>query len=86
MSSSKDSSHTHHEQVSPPRRSSVTEVATLPDDKLGISDDAMRGMSVALPNLKEVIDGAKTATNTEHDMGVIEAVRSYPKAVIFALG
>lgn len=66
------------------RRSSVVEVKR-DDGVLRHPDGAIRSMSVANADAVVLNDDAKQATANEKDMTVREAIRLYPKAVMFSV-
>lgn len=87
MDPSKNDTVIHHaEQPGPRRRSSVIEAPALPNNTLATSDDLLRKLSIAIPDLENVTNAAKAATETEHQMGVLEAATLYPKAIIYSMG
>lgn len=47
-------------------------------------DDTLRKMSVAVPNLAELTQDAKTAADLEKSMSFREGFRLYPKAIMFS--
>ena len=53
---------------------------------LNTNDDTLRKMSLAVPNLAELTQDAKAATEAEHRMTFREGVKLYPKAIIFSFG
>lgn len=68
------------------RRSSVV-AAPVPASEsrqLSTRDDTLRKMSVAVPNLAEVISDAKLATELERKMSFREGCKLYPKAILFS--
>lgn len=82
------------------RRSSVTNyVAThgetgrqasiVPTEKghtLNQRDETFRKMSLAVPNLAELTQDAKTAADTEKAMSLRTALKMYPTAIFFSFG
>ena len=66
------------------RRSSVVQATEIDMNTVALDDDVFRRMSVAIPNLEQVTGQAKDATDMEHDMTAWEAVKLYPKAVVFS--
>jgi MFS transporter, SP family, general alpha glucoside:H+ symporter len=67
------------------RRSSVVEVTRPNDGILRVDDGAIRRMSVANPDIPQINQEAKNATAKELNMTVREALRLYPKAVLFSV-
>ena len=51
---------------------------------LNQKDETLRKMSVAVPNLAELISDAKAAAERERRMGFFEGVRLYPQAMFFS--
>jgi len=49
------------------------------------TDTVFRRMSVANPNMPSLMEGAKDATHTEKSMSIMQAFRTYPKAVMFSM-
>lgn len=82
---SKPGDHTHFEAAAGRRRSSVVQVERLDQSIVAMPDDILRKMSVANPYLNEKISEAQAQTEIEHNMGVWEAVRLYPQAVVFSM-
>jgi MFS transporter, SP family, general alpha glucoside:H+ symporter len=68
------------------RRSSVVAapIAAAETGQLNTRDETLRKMSVAVPNLAEVISDAKNATELERHMTFREGVKLYPKAILFS--
>jgi len=81
----KENAISHLESDGGRRRSSVVQAPQLGDHVVVASDEVFRKMSMAIPNLAEVSRDAKTALDAEHNMGVREALRRYPKAVFFSM-
>jgi hypothetical protein len=54
-------------------------------DALRPSETAIRKMSVTNPDLNHLLSEAKDATKAEKDMTIIQAFRTYPKAVMFSM-
>jgi MFS transporter, SP family, general alpha glucoside:H+ symporter len=67
------------------RKSSVVEVARADDGVLRVDDGAIRRMSVANPDIPTLHQEAKNATANELNMTVREALKLYPKVVIFSV-
>lgn len=67
------------------RRSSVVEITRSDDGVLRVDDGAIRRMSVANPDIPQINQEAKNATSNELNMTVREALRLYPKAVLFSV-
>ena len=80
-----DGGHLHVEAAAGRRRSSVVQVTRINEGIIAMPDDILRRMSVANPYLIEKVSEAQEQTEREHNMGVIEAVRLYPKAVMFSM-
>lgn len=85
MTYSKETSFDHEEQVVMSQRNSISEAAPLPDNKLTTSDSAMRRLSANVSDLRDMAEAAKAATDADHHMGPLEAIKSYPKAVCFSV-
>ena len=72
------------------RRSSIVPVGMVgieqKDGVLNQSDNTLRKMSVAVPNLAELTTDAKAAANLEHKMGFRQGLKLYPKAMFFSWG
>jgi hypothetical protein len=85
MAYSKDISFHHGEQMATSRHNSIVEAAPLPDNKLVTSDATMRRLSATVFDLKDLTEAAKTATDADHHMGPLEAIKAYPKAVFFSV-
>jgi len=49
------------------------------------TDTVFRKMSVANPNMPSIMHEAKDATENEKSMSIIQAFRTYPKAVMFSM-
>lgn len=49
------------------------------------SDTAFRKMSIVNPDLNHLLGEAKEATHAEKSMSILEAFRTYPKAVMFSM-
>lgn len=62
------------------RKSSVVEVAE-DNSTLHVDDDVMRKASVAVDNFAGLSAEAKDGTEHEHSMGLMQAIKLYPKAV-----
>lgn len=84
MTYSKDLSSTH-EEVASSQPSSITEADPLPDNKLTTSDAAMRRISATVSDFRDMAEAAKAATDADHKMGPLEAIKAYPKAVVFSV-
>lgn len=85
MTDSKGTSFNHEEQVALSQSSSITRADPLPNDKLVTSDDTMRRLSATVSNLEDLAEAAKAATDADHKMGPLEAIKAYPKAVCFSV-
>ena len=66
------------------RRSSVVPAASLPANTFATDDEVLRKMSVAMPDLATTAASAQASTDFEAQMGVMEAIRLYPKAIAFS--
>lgn len=67
-----------------PRRES-RRVSEADPNALKPTDTAFRKMSVANPDMPNLIHEAKDATDTEKSMTIMQAFRTYPKAVMFSM-
>ncbi|KAJ9649370.1 hypothetical protein H2201_006592 [Coniosporium apollinis] len=67
------------------RRSSVVNVDREDDGVLRVNDEAFRKMSVVNPDIANLHQGAQSATQTEHEMTIRDALKLYPKAVMFSV-
>lgn len=67
------------------RKLSIIPVETRNDNVLRVHDTNIRKMSVINPEFANQAADAKAATDREHDMTVRQALRLYPKAVMFSL-
>ncbi len=81
----KPSDHAHFEAAAGRRRSSVVQVQRVDESVVAMPDEVLRRMSVANPYLITNISEAQAQNEREHNMGVLESVRLYPKAVIFSM-
>ncbi|RYO83877.1 hypothetical protein DL766_007101 [Monosporascus sp. MC13-8B] len=57
----------------------------LAPDTVGIDDDLLLRMYEKVPNLPELMEGARRAANLEHKLSTWEALKLYPKAVTYSL-
>ena len=62
------------------RKSSIAEVP-VDNTTLHVDDEVMRKASVAFDNFAGLSAAAKEATDHEHSMTLMEAIKLYPKAV-----
>jgi len=67
------------------RRSSVVAVERPDDGVLRVDDEAIRRMSVSVPEIAALTEEAKNATSREHSMTIRDAVKLYPKAIMFSV-
>jgi MFS transporter, SP family, general alpha glucoside:H+ symporter len=67
------------------RRSSVVQVDRADDGVARINDAAMRKLSVTNPDIVQSFEEAKAATAGEHELTIREAVKLYPKAIVFSI-
>jgi len=67
------------------RKSSVVEIQMIVDDILRVHDDEVRRMSAANPDIAAQNASAKQATQNEHEMSIRDALKLYPKAIMFSL-
>src|SRR4051812_43741523 len=67
------------------RRSSVVVVERPDDGVLRVDDEAIRRMSVSVPEIAALTEEAKNATSREHSMTIRDAVKLYPKAIMFSV-
>lgn len=64
------------------RHGSATIMAVEKDDNtLNVGDETLRKASVAVEKFAEIQSEAANATQTEHTMGLMQALKLYPKAV-----
>ena len=73
------------------RRSSIVPAGSISagmqsGNVLNQKDETLRKMSVAVPNLAELSADAKTAAESERQMGFREGVKLYPLAIFFSFG
>jgi MFS transporter, SP family, general alpha glucoside:H+ symporter len=66
------------------RKSSVVAVDHH-DEVLRVDDDMIRKLSVAVPDIATLNHDAKEATDREHNMTIRDAVKLYPKAIMFSV-
>lgn len=67
------------------RRSSVVDVARPADGVLRVHDEAIRRMSVANPDIPDIHQEARNATENEQNMTLRQALKLYPRAVFFSI-
>ena len=67
------------------RKASIVAVETRHDNVLRVLDTNIRKMSVNNTTFANEAADAKAATEREHNMTVRQALRLYPKAVMFSL-
>lgn len=53
-------------------------------DSIGIDDHVLLKMADAIPDFAEVNENAQQATDFEHNMTLAEALKLYPKAILFS--
>jgi MFS transporter, SP family, general alpha glucoside:H+ symporter len=69
-----------------PRRESRRESRRVSDvNALKPTDTVFRKMSVVNPDMPNIINEAKDATDTEKSMSILQAFRTYSKAVMFSM-
>ncbi|ERF71410.1 hypothetical protein EPUS_07438 [Endocarpon pusillum Z07020] len=66
-------------------RSSVVDIARPDDGVLRINDEAIRRMSVANPDIRNINQEARNATENEQNMTPRQDLKLYPKAVLFSI-
>jgi SP family general alpha glucoside:H+ symporter-like MFS transporter len=69
------------EEFEPPRRES----RAVSMGGLQPSDTAMRKMSVVNADMPQLLNEANDATETEKNMSIMQAFKTYPKAVMFSI-
>lgn len=67
------------------RKSSVISVNRVPDGVLRHDDKAIHRLSVANPDVATMTNDARDATEREHNLTIRDALRLYPKAVMFSI-
>ncbi|KAJ2959417.1 hypothetical protein NQ176_g11121 [Zarea fungicola] len=55
------------------------------DDVIATNNEVLRRMAVAIPDIVENSQAAKTAADQEQRMGLIESAKLYPKAILFSM-
>lgn len=55
------------------------------DDVIATNNEVLRRMAVAIPDIVENSQAAKTAADQERRMGLIESAKLYPKAILFSM-
>lgn len=63
------------------RRASVVKPIEEDPNTVNMNDEVFRRLSVAVPDLADLTNDARDATDHETQMGFMEAIRLYPKAV-----
>jgi hypothetical protein len=67
------------------RRSSVVQVERADDGIIRINDSSIRKLSMINPQVVQQFDEAKNAAEKEHQLTVRDALKLYPKAIIFSI-
>lgn len=67
------------------RRSSVVPDSRADDGVLRVDDSTIRHMSVANPDIPHINQEARNATANEVNMTLRQAVKLYPRAIIFSI-
>lgn len=67
------------------RRSSVVQVDRSNDGVARINDASLRKLSVINPEVVQEFEEAKSAAEKEHQLTIRDAVKLYPKAIIFSI-
>lgn len=67
------------------RRSSVVQVSRADDGVARINDGSIRRLSIINPEVVQEFEEAKNAAKQEHELTVRDALRLYPKAIIFSI-
>ena len=75
-----ESKHLGIDEVEPPRRESRAMSTGLQP-----TDTAIRKMSVVNADLPQLLNEANDATRTEKSMSILQAFKTYPKAVMFSV-
>ncbi len=63
----------------------IEDVASHTENALHPSATDMRKMSIANHELPTLLEESKAATAAEHRMSIMQAIRTYPKAVAFSM-
>ncbi|CAK7216933.1 hypothetical protein SEUCBS140593_003033 [Sporothrix eucalyptigena] len=64
---------------------SSSPATTTAHTSIGIDDNTLLRMAEAVPNLAELIDGAKRAANFEHSLTTLQAFLQYRRAMVFSM-
>lgn len=64
---------------------SISKTKTIGDGTVATNDEVLRNLSMAVPQLGTMSEEAKLAIDVEHKMGVVQAIRAYPKAVFYSM-
>lgn len=67
------------------RRSSVVQVDRTNDGVSRINDASLRKLSAINPEVVQEFEEAKMAAEKEHQLTIRDAVKLYPKAIIFSI-
>ncbi|KIW09858.1 hypothetical protein PV08_11959 [Exophiala spinifera] len=67
------------------RRSSVVQVERANDGVARINDESIRKLSIINPQVVQEFEEAKKAVEKEHELTVRDALKLYPKAIIFSI-
>lgn len=67
------------------RRSSIVQVERAHDGVARINDSSIRKLSMINPQAAQQFDEAKNAAEKEHELTVRDALKLYPKAIIFSI-
>lgn len=67
------------------RRSSVVQVERDYDGVARINDSSIRKLSVTNPQVVQQFDEAKHAAEKEHELTIRDALKLYPRAIIFSI-
>lgn len=67
------------------RRSSVIQVDRADDGVARINDESMRKLSTVNPAVVAEFQEAKDAANKEHELSIRDAIKLYPKALMFSI-
>lgn len=67
------------------RKSSVVQVDRADDGVIRVNDDSMRKLSNVNPAILQEFEEAKAATAGEHELTIRDAIKLYPKAIIFSI-
>lgn len=67
------------------RKSSIVQVHRVNDGVTRVDDDTIRRLSASQPGIAHDFNEAKAATAGEHELTIRDAIKLYPKAIVFSL-